>query len=176
VVEAAIELMAPAAHAKNVELTGFLGPEVPAMAIGDPARLRQVLLNLIGNAVKFTSQGEICVTVACEHQDVSDLVLRIAVTDTGVGIPVHAKPRLFSAFMQADNSTTRKYGGTGLGLAISRQIVSLMNGEIGMESVEGQGSTFWFTCRLGRDRAAVSNAGDASLAGGLAGALAGEAC
>lgn len=150
-VESAIELMAPSAHAKGLELIYFVGNGVPSRAIGDPARLRQVLLNLVGNAVKFTSHGEVEVRVEKQESKVGETLLRFSVSDTGIGVPLDVQDRLFSAFMQADSSTTRKYGGTGLGLAITRRIVDLMHGEVGMESVPDRGSTFWFTARFGAE-------------------------
>ena len=151
VVESAIELMAPSAHAKGLELIYFVGDGVPSRAIGDPARLRQVLLNLVGNAVKFTSRGEVEVRVETQKSEAGETVLRFSVRDTGIGVPLESQDRLFSAFMQADSSTTRKYGGTGLGLAITRRIVDLMHGEVGMESVPDKGSTFWFTASFGAE-------------------------
>ncbi|HEV2446227.1 MAG TPA: response regulator, partial [Candidatus Sulfopaludibacter sp.] len=153
VVESAVELMAPSAHAKGLELVYFLASGVPARLIGDPARLRQVLLNLVGNAVKFTTAGEVELRVEADGASGDTAALRFTVRDTGIGVPSAARERLFSAFMQADSSTTRKYGGTGLGLAIARRIVDLMAGRMGVESVEGRGSTFWFTARFGKDAA-----------------------
>ena len=151
VVESAVELMAPSAHAKGLELIYFMGEGVPSRGVGDPARLRQVLLNLVGNAVKFTSRGEVQLRVETRESKFGETVLRFSVRDTGIGVPLEAQDRLFSAFMQADSSTTRKYGGTGLGLAITRRIVDLMHGEVGMESIPGQGSTFWFTASFGAE-------------------------
>jgi PAS domain S-box-containing protein len=143
-VEAAIDLMAPGAHIKGLELTYWIAPDVPARLMGDAARLRQVLLNLLGNALKFTPSGEIAVQiVACDGDR-----LRVTVTDTGIGIPDATIPQLFAAFTQADSTTTRRFGGTGLGLAIAKSIVELMGGEIGAESRESRGSTFWFTALL----------------------------
>ena len=155
VLDAAMDLMAPAAHARNLELVLDTTPSLPARVIGDPARFRQVLLNLIGNAVKFTEAGEIVVKVEGRLNGEDGVVLRVEVADTGIGIPPAARAHLFTAFTQADSSTTRRFGGTGLGLAIASQLVNLMGGEIGVESVEGQGSTFWFTAAMRLDRSAA---------------------
>jgi signal transduction histidine kinase len=165
VVESAMELMAPAAYAKNVELSCWIAPEIPESLLGDGSRLRQVLLNLVGNAVKFTKEGEVSVRVMCERVGGPEVTIHVTVADTGIGIPGDARSRLFSAFTQADSSTTRKYGGTGLGLTIAQRIVNLMGGAIGLDSVEGQGSTFWFTCKFGKGVSSVPKPYDASLAG-----------
>jgi signal transduction histidine kinase/FixJ family two-component response regulator len=155
VVQQVAELLATRVRADAVEVLCEVGPTVARTVTGDPGRLRQILTNLVGNAVKFTERGRITITV--EAAGAPD-GLRFAVNDTGVGIAPEVRSRLFRAFEQADNSTTRRYGGTGLGLAISRELVTLMGGEIGVQSTEGVGSTFWFTIRL----PAVTDAGVAA--------------
>jgi PAS domain S-box-containing protein len=144
-VEDAVELLAPKAREKALELVCLVDADVPPSLRGDPGRLRQILSNLVGNAVKFTERGEIAVCVSLAGTDGDRSMLRFDVRDTGVGIAPDRLQALFSPFTQGDGSTTRKYGGTGLGLSISKQLVELMGGGIGVESEEGQGSTFWFT-------------------------------
>ena len=148
-IEEAVDLFADSAGKKGLDLTCFLPAEIPDRAIGDPVRLRQVLLNLVDNAVKFTQRGEVTVWLHLLAQDARTLMLKCAVTDTGIGIPPQAQAGLFTSFSQADGSTTRRFGGTGLGLAIVKQLVQLMGGEVGIASTPGQGSTFWFTVQLG---------------------------
>ena len=150
VVEEAVELFAERAHGKGLELVLRLDPALPERVCGDPGRVRQVLLNLIGNAVKFTERGRVVVSV--RPYDSSDGGARVAfrVTDTGIGIPRKLQRRLFHSFSQADASTTRRFGGTGLGLAISRRLVDLMGGSIEVESEPGHGSSFWFALRFAR--------------------------
>ncbi len=143
-----MELLSFRAHAKNLELACHVQPEIPDAIIGDPGRLRQIMVNLIGNAIKFTDTGEIVVRVGLEEQTDDEVTLKFAVNDTGVGIPKEKQGRMFQAFEQADTSTTREYGGTGLGLAISKQLVELMHGQIGIESEAGVGTTFHFTARF----------------------------
>jgi signal transduction histidine kinase/DNA-binding response OmpR family regulator/HPt (histidine-containing phosphotransfer) domain-containing protein len=144
-VEETIEIFAGRAHAKGLELACSIEFDVPGTVRGDPTRLRQVLINFVGNAIKFTDSGEVIVRVRAAGKDG---VLRFEVIDTGIGIPAEAQVHIFNAFSQADSFTTRKYGGTGLGLAICRQLAALMGGEIGVHSEVGRGSTFWFEVRL----------------------------
>jgi PAS domain S-box-containing protein len=137
------------AHQKGLELVSRIAPEVPAAVVGDPARLRQVIVNLVGNAIKFTASGEVLLEVALAARDASGLKLAFAVTDTGIGIAADKHALIFEAFAQADASTTREYGGTGLGLAIAARIVGAMGGRLEVESVPGSGSRFQFEARFG---------------------------
>jgi two-component system sensor histidine kinase/response regulator len=140
-----IKTLALRAHEKGLELAYDVSSDVPPQLIGDPGRLRQVLLNLAGNAIKFTEKGEVLVEIAEQSEHDGIVELHFKITDTGIGIPPEKHQLLFQAFTQADSSTTRKYGGTGLGLAISARLVELMGGKIWLESTEGTGSTFHFT-------------------------------
>ena len=144
-----VKTLALRAHQKGLELAYDAGPDVPAHLSGDPGRLRQILVNLVGNAIKFTPHGEVLVTIEkCPEVD-GAVELHFKVTDTGIGIPADKQGLLFKAFSQADSSTTRKYGGTGLGLAISARLVELMQGRLWVESSQGKGSTFHFTAKFG---------------------------
>ena len=136
------------AEATGLELTGLVHAAVPAALRGDPGRLRQVLTNLVGNAIKFTETGEVTLQAYLENDSFDAAVVRFEVTDSGIGMAPDTQARLFKPFVQADNSTTRKYGGTGLGLSISKQLIELMGGQIGVTSTPGQGSTFWCTARF----------------------------
>jgi PAS domain S-box-containing protein len=150
VVEESTFVLAPRAAAKNLELVCRVAPGLDRAVRGDPGRLRQILLNLAGNAVKFTERGEVVVRAEMVARSATSVTVRLSVTDTGIGIPPQRRHRLFKSFSQVDGSMTRHYGGTGLGLAISKQLAELMGGEIGVDSELGRGSTFWFTVRLDR--------------------------
>ncbi|HEY9898041.1 MAG TPA: PAS domain S-box protein [Pantanalinema sp.] len=145
VVEGVVGLLSTRAFGKGLALTSFISPAIPTPLQGDPGRLRQVLLNLAGNALKFTEKGEVTLRVGLQEASEETSTLRFEVRDTGIGLSEAARRRLFQPFVQADGSTTRRYGGTGLGLSISKHLVELMGGEMGVESREGAGSTFWFT-------------------------------
>ena len=145
---AALKSIAARAHGKGLELACCVAPDLPDRALGDPGRLRQVLLNLIGNAVKFTERGEVVVTVGIDERLADAMVVRFSVRDTGIGIPADKQQLIFESFSQEDTSITRKYGGTGLGLTISQRLVEMMHGRIWVESEPGRGSTFHFTARL----------------------------
>jgi signal transduction histidine kinase/DNA-binding response OmpR family regulator len=147
-VEGATQMFGERAQKKGLELHCEINPQVPARVRGDPVRLRQVIVNLVSNAIKFTEQGEVAVTVNAMGRDGDDHTIKVEVRDSGVGIPKDRLHRLFKSFSQVDASTTRKFGGTGLGLAISQRIVEIMGGEIGVQSEEKQGSMFWFTAHL----------------------------
>ncbi|MBI4750524.1 MAG: response regulator [Acidobacteria bacterium] len=148
-IESVTNLLAEFAHRKNLELIVQIDPDVPTQLFGDSLRLRQILVNLINNAIKFTTQGQILVRVQpATPADARQAVIQFEVVDTGIGIPPETLSRLFTSFTQADGSTTRKFGGTGLGLAISKQLVELLGGKIGVTSQLKEGSTFWFTARF----------------------------
>ena len=148
VVEGVAEMFATQARRVGVELTVFISPRIPSRLRGDPVRLRQVLMNLVGNAVKFTENGEVAIRVDPVDETDQYAMLLFQVRDTGIGISEQAMSQIFQPFIQGSGSTTRRYGGTGLGLAISKRLVELMDGEISVDSTEGQGSTFWFTAFL----------------------------
>jgi len=148
--EETIRALAHKAHAKNLDLVLDVRPQVPDYAVGDPLRLRQIITNLVGNAIKFTEHGEVSLTAALESAHGDQVRLRFDVRDTGVGIPKDKQKVIFEAFSQADGSTTRKFGGTGLGLTISTRLVQMMHGEIGVESEPGKGSCFHFTACFAR--------------------------
>jgi len=145
VMEEAVELFAEAAANKGIELVLDVGDQVPENAIGDPGRLRQVLINLVANAIKFTDSGEVVVRARRHDSTGPGILIRFEVSDTGIGLTPEEQARVFSTYSQVDSSTTRKHGGTGLGLAIARMLTQLMGGEIGVESEKGAGSRFWFT-------------------------------
>jgi len=146
--EETLHALAERAHDKGLELTGFVDLEMPTALKGDPFRLRQILTNLIGNAIKFTEEGEVGLQVELAEETDEAVMVRFEITDTGIGMTDEQRAKLFEAFTQADTSTTRRYGGTGLGLAISKQLVELMGGEVWVESAPGEGSTFSFTTSL----------------------------
>jgi signal transduction histidine kinase/DNA-binding response OmpR family regulator len=150
VIDQAMDLFKAQAQNKGLNFAAVVKPEVPTHILGDPGRLRQIIANLLGNAVKFTSQGEVVLTVSPVTETTANVVLRFEVRDTGIGIEPEAQARLFEAFSQADATNTRKYGGTGLGLAISKRLVELMKGKIGFESVPEKGSTFRFEVEFGK--------------------------
>ena len=155
-VEEVVNLFGEQAHHKGIELICHIDAGVPSALRGDPLRLRQILVNLLGNAIKFTERGEVTVRVLSAEASERAVLLRFEIRDTGVGISPETLPTIFHAFTQADGSTTRKYGGTGLGLTIARQLVQMMGGKINVRSVPGEGSTFWFTARLDRQDSTVS--------------------
>ncbi|MDH5587832.1 MAG: ammonium transporter, partial [Nitrospirota bacterium] len=146
--EESLELLGEAAGKKGLELVGLVNANVPTALQGDPGRLRQIFMNLTGNAIKFTSTGEIVVKISSIQETPEDVMIKVDIHDTGEGIPPDILPKLFQPFSQADSSTTRRYGGTGLGLAICKQLVQQMNGDIGVENRSEGGSTFWFTAHF----------------------------
>ena len=160
VLQEAVRVLAVSAHKKGLELIADIRPEVPRRVIGDPVRLRQVVINLLGNAIKFTEHGEVALLVEVEHETDSSIFLRFAVRDTGIGVPPEKQQEIFEGFSQADASTTRRFGGTGLGLAISARLVQLMDGSIWLNSVQGVGSTFYFTARFGSEDVGINTTFD----------------
>ncbi|MFN4089063.1 MAG: response regulator [Alphaproteobacteria bacterium] len=168
ILESVIDLAAPRAHAKGIELASFVAFDVPPVLTGDPGRIRQILLNLVGNAVKFTGSGGVAVSIGLRGRHAGSVEIELRVRDTGIGIPAELQERLFDRFVQADTSTARRYGGTGLGLAICRGLARTMGGTIGVESAPGEGATFWFTLHLAiapEDAAPAPRRGSPSLAG-----------
>lgn len=164
-VEDTLALLAESAHAKGLELTSYVAPEVPDVLLGDPGRLRQIVTNLVGNAIKFTEVGEVAVRLDVAADDAESVTLRCAVRDTGIGIPPEAQARVFESFSQADGSITRRHGGTGLGLTIARQLAAMMGGDLTLRSEPGVGTEFVFTARLLRNPAAGPTIRDVSLDG-----------
>lgn len=167
VVESTVELLAERAQFKGLELISLITDDVPTALRGDPGRVRQVLLNLVGNAIKFTERGDVLVKATRERETESDVQVRLSVIDTGIGIDQETQKRIFQPFTQADSSTTRKYGGTGLGLAICKQLIEMLGGEIHVTSDLNHGSTFWFSLRLEKQPAGsiISRHKRADLAG-----------
>jgi len=153
-----VDLVVEQAQRKNLELNYWIAEDLPVQVRGDAGRFRQILLNLLGNAVKFTERGDVFLEISGEERPDGKVQLKAAVADTGIGIPPDVQSRLFAPFEQADQSTTRKYGGTGLGLAICKRLAELMGGTIGVTSKSGEGSTFWFTVVLGKSIHAGSTA------------------
>ncbi|MHC5598082.1 MAG: response regulator [Nostoc sp.] len=162
-VEELLDLLAPPAHHKGLEIAALIYPTVPTHLQGDAGRLRQILMNLISNAIKFTSNGEVVLRVELRSQTSTTATIYFAIIDTGLGITPEDQSKLFKPFTQVDASTTRKYGGTGLGLAICKQLVSLMGGEMGVESRLGKGSKFWFEVTLAKQLYPISSESDPEL-------------
>jgi two-component system sensor histidine kinase/response regulator len=152
------QIMATKAQEKNIEYICLIEENVPNFLKGDPTRLRQIIINLSGNAVKFVDKGEVLLRVSLVEEKRDQILLRFEIIDTGIGIPQSKLSRLFRSFSQVDTSTTRKYGGTGLGLTISKQLAELMGGQIGVHSKEGEGSTFWFTAKFQKQTGVQPNA------------------
>jgi PAS domain S-box-containing protein len=171
VIEDTVELLAERAQSKGLELTCAIPVDLPTRVKGDPLRLGQVLLNLVGNAIKFTETGEVTVSVACVEDAHNSAVLRFEVADTGPGISEEAQGRIFDNFSQADGTTTRKHGGTGLGLPISRQLVEMMGGMMTLESMPRIGSKFWFEVRFDKQTIIQGDAGQGSMLDGVRGLI-----
>jgi signal transduction histidine kinase/ActR/RegA family two-component response regulator len=158
VIDGVLSIVSDYARSKGLELSAQLAPEMTQFVLGDPHRLRQVVLNLVNNAIKFTEHGRVIVRAKSEGSDGERMRLRFEIEDSGIGISEEARARLFSRFVQADSSITRRFGGTGLGLSICKRLVELMGGSIGVDSQPGKGSTFWFTVSLPRGAAPVAEA------------------
>lgn len=148
-IEDTLDILAPTAQGRQLELVGLIDAQTPRTVVGDPGRIRQILTNLVGNAIKFTEQGEVLIQVLQTDENSEAVSLRFEVIDTGIGLSPEAQAKMFQAFTQADSSTARKYGGTGLGLTICKRLVELMGGQIGLQSIAGQGTCIWFTVRFG---------------------------
>ena len=146
-VEETLTLLAPTSHKKNIELSLRVNPQLPDALIGDAMRIKQVLINLTGNAMKFTHKGAIDIDVDSEHIENNSALIKITIKDSGIGMNEEQQKTIFDAFGQADKSVTRLYGGTGLGLVISQRLVNEMHGNMGFSTEQGEGSTFWFTFR-----------------------------
>jgi PAS domain S-box-containing protein len=164
-IEDGIRVLAPRAHQKNLELACHIDAQIPDRLVGDPLRLRQIVINLVGNAIKFTDHGEVVVNISSLSADDTATELQFSIRDTGIGIPQDKQASIFEAFSQADTSTTRRYGGTGLGLTISAQLVEMMDGKIWVESLPGTGSTFHFTARFGVEQSSGVSAAPVTLTG-----------
>ncbi len=159
VLEESIDLLAQQADEQGLELVSLIEPEVPLLLHGDAGRLSQIVINLVGNAIKFTPEGEVALKVSLDDENEKEAMVRFVVTDTGIGIPQDRRKDLFKAFTQVDGSSTRRFGGTGLGLSISKNLTNLMGGQIGVESTEGKGSRFWFTALLHKQQYGNRSAG-----------------
>lgn len=161
VVENTVEFLKPKASEKGLRINWLPADSMPDVIVSDPTRLRQILFNLVGNAIKFTERGGVDIIAELVNSDTAGLTIKVSIKDTGIGISKDAQRKLFQKFTQADASTTRRFGGTGLGLAICKQLCTLLDGEIGVDSEEGEGSTFWFTfiCEEGKEADLASDAG-----------------